>query len=174
MKRQIEEDVRANQLQQVIHTKDEEIKALETKLEEANNKMAEVVMKATEDLEQLLEAQEDLQKQLSNTMEEKSGVEKKVRELTLKLPFFLRSSRNNVQPPKGQVTLVFTDVQSSTLQWEHRPDAMAASLSLHNKLMRELIESYHGYEVKTEGDAFMVWNCDYEFLLRRGSLLHAI
>jgi len=156
LKRQIDEDAKAHQLEQIIHSKDEEIKELQTKLEEANNKMAEVVMKAADDLEQLKEAQEDLQKQLAKTMEEKSGVEKKVRELTLKLPFFLRSSQSSMQPPKGQVTLVFTDVQSSTLQWEQRPDAMAASLSLHNKLMRDLIEEFRGYEVKTEGDAFMI------------------
>lgn len=83
-------------------------------------------------------------------------MEKKVRELTLKMPFYLNNSGNVVTPPKDDVTLVFTDVQSSTLQWEERPDAMAEALSIHNQLMRKLITKYQGYEVKTEGDAFMV------------------
>ena len=33
---------------------------------------------------------------------------------------------------------------------------MTESLKLHNNLVRGYIERFHGYEVKTEGDAFMV------------------
>ena len=56
----------------------------------------------------------------------------------------------------GNVTLVFTDVESSTLQWEKNAKIMAGALSLHNNIMREKINQYKGYEVKTEGDAFMI------------------
>lgn len=54
------------------------------------------------------------------------------------------------------MTLVFTDVQSSTALWDEEPDLMAVALSLHNEIFRTMISKYSGYEVKTEGDAFMV------------------
>jgi len=47
-------------------------------------------------------------------------------------------------------------IKGSTTQWEMHPDVMQAGLQLHNRLMRQKIKECHGYEVKTEGDAFMV------------------
>ncbi len=61
-----------------------------------------------------------------------------------------------VQAPTGTVTLVFTDIQGSTALWEHFGDDFKALLDLHNALFRAAIAAAGGYEVKTEGDAFMV------------------
>eukprot|EP01116_Phalansterium_solitarium_P004892 TRINITY_DN160_c0_g2_i4.p1 TRINITY_DN160_c0_g2~~TRINITY_DN160_c0_g2_i4.p1 ORF type:complete len:938 (+),score=156.24 TRINITY_DN160_c0_g2_i4:142-2955(+) len=58
--------------------------------------------------------------------------------------------------PEGKVTLVFTDVENSTAMWEHNSKGMFACLAFHNRLMRQAIAEFRGYEVKTEGDAFMV------------------
>eukprot|EP00996_Jenningsia_fusiforme_P005487 NODE_645_length_2017_cov_39.093496_g596_i0.p1 GENE.NODE_645_length_2017_cov_39.093496_g596_i0~~NODE_645_length_2017_cov_39.093496_g596_i0.p1 ORF type:complete len:597 (-),score=146.91 NODE_645_length_2017_cov_39.093496_g596_i0:146-1936(-) len=63
---------------------------------------------------------------------------------------------DNVPPPMGQVTLIFTDVQSSTVLWERETDAMEEAIRLHNSRMRDIVEACNGYEVKTEGDAFML------------------
>src|SRR5690348_7094343 len=60
------------------------------------------------------------------------------------------------EAPTGDVTLVFTDVQGSTHLWEHHTAAMEQALELHNALFRRLIAEHGGYEVKTEGDAFMI------------------
>ena len=58
--------------------------------------------------------------------------------------------------PTGTVAMVFTDVQGSTSLWERDRSAMQRSLALHNACFRALLADLGGYEVKTEGDAFMV------------------
>jgi class 3 adenylate cyclase len=58
--------------------------------------------------------------------------------------------------PIGDVFLVFTDIQSSTELWDHMEDVFRQCLAMHDELQRALIEACGGYEVKTEGDAFLV------------------
>ncbi|CAG8447012.1 15253_t:CDS:10, partial [Dentiscutata erythropus] len=61
-----------------------------------------------------------------------------------------------ISPPTGQVALVFTDIKNSTFLWETIPNAMRSAIKSHNDVMRRLLRNIGGYEVKTEGDAFMV------------------
>ncbi|EHL03582.1 putative Adenylate cyclase [Glarea lozoyensis 74030] len=61
-----------------------------------------------------------------------------------------------IAAPEGEVGIVFTDIKSSTLLWETYPEAMRAAIRLHNDLLRRQLRIIGGYEVKTEGDAFMV------------------
>eukprot|EP00755_Sulcionema_specki_P014756 Sspe_Gene.57571::Locus_31584_Transcript_1_1_Confidence_1.000_Length_4688::g.57571::m.57571 len=59
-------------------------------------------------------------------------------------------------PPVGHVSIVFTDIQNSTRLWEQGQDIMKVTLERHNRLLRGLIKDCKGYEVRTEGDAFMI------------------
>lgn len=61
-----------------------------------------------------------------------------------------------VDAPTGEVGLVFTDIKNSTLLWETYPIAMRSAIKMHNEVMRRHLRIIGGYEVKTEGDAFMV------------------
>ncbi|PVZ97966.1 hypothetical protein BB558_006049 [Smittium angustum] len=61
-----------------------------------------------------------------------------------------------IEPPVGEVALVFTDVKDSTSQWDANPAAMQEAIKIHNAMMRRFLRNFGGYEVKTEGDAFMV------------------
>lgn len=63
--------------------------------------------------------------------------------------------KTEIPPPTGHLALVFTDVRNSTHLWEVNP-GMPTAMRLHNQLMRWCLRNYGGYEVKTEGDAFMV------------------
>ncbi len=61
-----------------------------------------------------------------------------------------------IPPPKPPCAIVFTDIRESTRLWEKDPNAMRAANKIHNQIMRRLLRHHRGYEVKNEGDAFMV------------------
>lgn len=56
--------------------------------------------------------------------------------------------------PTGTVTLLFTDIEGSTRQWQANPTAMNAALERHDQLLHSAIESCGGYVFKTVGDEF--------------------
>ncbi|KAJ9462953.1 Adenylate cyclase [Diplonema papillatum] len=55
-----------------------------------------------------------------------------------------------------RAAVVFTDVCSASLTWETCAEAMRKAVQVHNRVLRSVISSAHGYEVKTSGDSFMV------------------
>ncbi|KAH9902076.1 protein phosphatase 2C [Xylariomycetidae sp. FL2044] len=61
-----------------------------------------------------------------------------------------------VPAPIDKPSIVFTDIKNSTNLWEMYPSAMRSAIKLHNEVMRRQLRRIGGYEVKTEGDAFMV------------------
>lgn len=61
-----------------------------------------------------------------------------------------------VEAPTGELAIVFTDIKNSTSMWETHPIAMRSAIQMHNELFRRELGIIGGYEVKTEGDAFMV------------------
>lgn len=68
----------------------------------------------------------------------------------------LRRLNDEIDPPVGNIALVFTDIKNSTLLWDTYPVAMRSAIKLHNTIMRRQLRIVGGYEVKTEGDSFMV------------------
>jgi len=58
--------------------------------------------------------------------------------------------------PSGTMALVFTDVHGATRLWERCPEAMRQALELHDGVLRTLLDRGTGYEVKTQGGAFML------------------
>jgi class 3 adenylate cyclase len=61
-----------------------------------------------------------------------------------------------IPPPVGQVVLAFTDIVNSTHMWDVNETAMRTAVTMHHQLLRRHVRICAGYEVKTEGDAFMV------------------
>lgn len=61
-----------------------------------------------------------------------------------------------IDPPTGDLAMIFTDIKNSTALWEACPVAMRSAIKTHNMVMRRQLRLIGGYEVKTEGDAFMV------------------
>lgn len=68
----------------------------------------------------------------------------------------LRRLESEIEPPVGELALVFTDIKNSTLLWDSYPAPMRSAIKTHNSIMRRQLRIVGGYEVKTEGDAFMV------------------
>jgi class 3 adenylate cyclase/Cdc6-like AAA superfamily ATPase len=59
--------------------------------------------------------------------------------------------------PDGTVTIMFSDIEDSTILTERLGDqAWQDLLRKHNMLIREQLRAHDGYEVKTMGDGFMV------------------
>jgi class 3 adenylate cyclase len=59
-------------------------------------------------------------------------------------------------PQSSELAIAFTDVEKSTKLWETNPAVMGVALEKHNRIIRQLIQQFNGYEVKTIGDSFMV------------------
>jgi predicted ATPase len=58
--------------------------------------------------------------------------------------------------PEGTVTLLFTDVESSTHLLQELGDDYADVLAEHQRLIREACDKHGGFEVDTQGDAFFL------------------
>jgi len=59
--------------------------------------------------------------------------------------------------PDGTVTLLFTDIEGSTALNERLGDQRWMDvLRLHNAIVRDAIAAHDGYEVKSQGDGFMI------------------
>jgi predicted ATPase len=58
--------------------------------------------------------------------------------------------------PAGTVTLLFTDIESSTRLLEQLGDGYADALTEHRVLLRRAFDRHDGVEVDTQGDAFFV------------------
>lgn len=56
--------------------------------------------------------------------------------------------------PTGTVSFLFTDVEGSTRLWEADREAMAASLTVHDQILRSAAVSQGGHVFSTAGDAF--------------------
>ena len=56
--------------------------------------------------------------------------------------------------PSGTVTFLFTDIEDSIKLWEAHPQEMLVAQARHNQILREAIESNHGYVFQVIGDAF--------------------
>lgn len=66
-------------------------------------------------------------------------------------------STHNPQPHSsvGTLTLMFTDIEGSTLLWEaHGNEVMAEVINTHNTILRAANSAWGGTEVGNEGDAF--------------------
>ncbi|KAG2388055.1 hypothetical protein C9374_000905 [Naegleria lovaniensis] len=67
-----------------------------------------------------------------------------------------RTENTKYAPQTGNITCGFTDIQNSTVLWEQNEKGMREALIIHNDILRKLLETYRGYEVKTHGDSFYV------------------
>src|SRR6266699_4066449 len=56
--------------------------------------------------------------------------------------------------PKGTITLLFTDIEGSTLLLQRLGEQYSRVLAECRQLLRTAFQRFQGYEVDTQGDAF--------------------
>lgn len=61
--------------------------------------------------------------------------------------------------PNGTVTFHFSDVVGSTRLWATDPEAMSASLRVHDQIFTEAISKFRGHVFSTAGDSFAAGIC---------------
>ena len=61
-----------------------------------------------------------------------------------------------VERPVGTVTFLFTDIEGSTALLRELGPAYEEALMQHRRLLRDAFSHHRGFEVDTQGDAFMV------------------
>jgi class 3 adenylate cyclase len=72
----------------------------------------------------------------------------------------VRAERPSLRPaaaPDGTVTILFTDIEGSTaLNVELGDVRFLELLRVHNRIVREQVQAFQGFEVKSQGDGFML------------------
>ena len=63
-------------------------------------------------------------------------------------------SQTEIQNHEKILTLLFTDLESSTRLWQQFPEAMKIALARHDHLVRAAVEAANGRIVKSTGDGF--------------------
>ena len=64
---------------------------------------------------------------------------------------------SRLQAVDGTVTIVFSDIESSTeLAMKLGDAAWFRLLAAHNEIVRDLVRKHHGKEIKSQGDGFML------------------
>jgi class 3 adenylate cyclase len=68
-----------------------------------------------------------------------------------------RPSLRPAAAPDGTVTILFTDIEGSTGLNERLGDVRWLELlRIHNRLVRNQVQAFQGFEVKSQGDGFMI------------------
>lgn len=68
-----------------------------------------------------------------------------------------RTAIVRVAAPDGNVTILFSDIESSTIHNERLgDDEWVDLLEAHNRIVQDNVRRHHGQVVKTQGDGFMV------------------
>ena len=83
-------------------------------------------------------------------------IKKRRNRFALAEEFDLIEMGNEIAPPVGKVAMVFTDIKSPTYLLDNYPIEMRGAIKAHNEIMRRQLRICGGYEVKTEGGAFIV------------------
>ncbi|KAK5075514.1 hypothetical protein LTR64_001721 [Lithohypha guttulata] len=66
------------------------------------------------------------------------------------------ASDEEVTAPISPLAIVFTDIVKSTAIWEKDSAVMAEAMEIHDNFVRRLLDNHAGYEVKQNGDGFMI------------------
>ena len=139
-----------------IRSKAEDVRAEHRRIDEARTRQLESTLI---EVEKLRDSQADMMSYIAASRQDMADLSAEVGQKVTHVRMQARALGTlwtRQVAPEGKMAMVFTDVKSSTDQWEQFPGEMRRALLMHNQIMRKEILEVGGYEVTTEGDAFQV------------------
>jgi class 3 adenylate cyclase/uncharacterized coiled-coil DUF342 family protein len=166
---------------QKVKQLENQVKLFDSKLNKLMEKNEEIFAEEISDVKssKFIHYQNILKKELSSIEKNISEISKIIETLEYQQKKFLSTATNLNQSlkiveaqihfykipidadkypaPKGNVTIVFTDIQGSSSLWNFDHEDMETALFLHNIQIQNILREskINGFEVKTIGDSFM-------------------
>jgi hypothetical protein len=125
------------------------------RLTDESAEMSKTSTQVSTEIEVLIETQNNLENHLSIVKNEMISLANQLAKRNEQGHLKSESRDDVTAAPKGEVTIVFADVEDSVQMWETDPTTMIISLEIFNKILRDKLKITSGYEVKSEGDFFM-------------------
>lgn len=62
----------------------------------------------------------------------------------------------DIEPPKGKVSIAVTAIAAIAKYVDRDPEAIIKAVEIHDRVIRDAVREFGGYEVTRDGDSFVV------------------
>mmetsp|Transcript_40621 Transcript_40621/g.102247 ORF Transcript_40621/g.102247 Transcript_40621/m.102247 type:complete len:941 (-) Transcript_40621:10-2832(-) len=134
----------------------EQMEMLTKRLRDKTKKYNSLVKKTNSEMRFLVEGHKTLMDRMKEVKAKNAKMEKKLKEIALKLPLAAEGAQNVVPAPEGEIAILETYIAGSAVLWDLYPEEMGKAMQIHNRVVRCALKAKRGYEAKYEGGSFQI------------------